>query len=90
MSDKTYTIEVADSRGFEPWHTDQFSIMAGPGRRVKSYITITDYGDDGSLDHATTETLRIRFKKGNALYVCAPEDDDEPDEFPDCYWKEQP
>jgi hypothetical protein len=84
MSDgKTFPIEVEDSTALDPW-----TLEFGSGVWKKSYITITDLNEDGTLNYATSEKLRVRSRTGDRVFVCAPEDDDEPDEFPGTYWRE--
>jgi hypothetical protein len=81
--DKTFPIEVEDSTDLDPWYLDW-----GSGEWKKTYISITDLNEDGTPDYATSEMVRVRSRNGNQVFVCAPEDDDEPDEFPGTYWRE--
>lgn len=82
-ADTSQTITVTDGNGFEPWYLEW-----GSGVWKKTYISITDYSEDGTLDHSTSETFRVRSRKGNEVTICKPEDDDEPNVFPGTYWRE--
>ena len=84
--DRLIEVRVTDATGFEPWSLQATSLTTFEWR--KTYIQVVDYNEDGTLNPDTREVLRLRSKKGNTLFACKPEDDDEPDEFPGTYWRE--